>query len=706
MKKKIVFMMLMLISTILVMGGTAFAVDSGCESGEHGWGSWSSNGYGTTHTRTCGSCGATQTESHSYSNTYSSSGSSTYCYWEKCSKCSSSSSGRSHSWSQTSSTSATCTSGGTIYYTCSNYSSHTKTESTSALGHNFSTQSATSTYLKSAATCTEAAVYYYKCSRCSQASSSSTFTSGSALGHTASAWEQTTTTHKQTCTVCSTVLADAEHADGDGDGSCDVCGYSMLPVPTITLSLSLIRTSPSTTKGYHYEYTGDGEVTVSVGSSSIATASIDTTNSNIIVIGVSDGETTLTISAPATSNYAATTSTVTIKVATPTLMAETQENVYTNKYILGNSTIDQRRENIAKISIEDSIPSTLPDGAWDVSSTGNGGVYAWLTRNETDSTKYDLHIAGSGKVIASSGYFLFGSYTSCTEISGLNNFYVSNVTNMAGMFAECSLLTSIDLGDNFNTSNVTNMANMFVNCSALTSIDLGDNFNTSNVTNMISMFDGCSALTSVPTGLDLSDTNITSVDIEYGGGYGYMFYGCSSLTTAKVNSKYIGDQMFYGCNKLTNITITDDVQGIYANSGCFTYSGDGTLETKLLDLSNDVMTDYDWSADNRTLAATDTLAPVGTISLGSAYYEANGYMYVNSGEITINLTAVDNETAESNIEVALINETDYDKTKSNSSIVWQSFSPTIQWQASEGSGMKYVYVIFRDEAGNQTVYFA
>ena len=60
---------------------------------------------------------------------------------------------------------------------------------------NSSVSSATSTYLKTAATCTAAAVYYKSCSLCGKAQSS-TFTSGSALGHSLSA----TAAKAATCT--------------------------------------------------------------------------------------------------------------------------------------------------------------------------------------------------------------------------------------------------------------------------------------------------------------------------------------------------------------------------------------------------------------------------------------------------------------------------------------------------------------------------
>lgn len=216
---------------------------------------------------------------------------------------------------------------GTATCTSSAYCSTCSTTWKSALGHNYTSSVTT------AATCTTNGVRTYRCSRCSTSYTEAI----TATGHSEpSTWTQTADTHYKTCSTCQAQITStlAEHADGNGDGSCDTCGYSMLPVPTITLSLSTIRTAPSSSRECTYQYTGDGEVTVSVGSSSIATVTIDRTNSRITVTGVSDGETTLTISAPATSNYAATTATVTIKVATPLLKAEEFADASADDYIL------------------------------------------------------------------------------------------------------------------------------------------------------------------------------------------------------------------------------------------------------------------------------------------------------------------------------------------------------------------------------------
>ena len=120
----------------------------------------------------------------------------------------------------------------------------------------------------------------------------------------------------------------------------------------------------------------------------------------------------------------------------------------------------------------------------------------------------------------------------------------------------------------------------------------------------------------------------------------------------------------------------------------------------------DIVTETEGSYKIAYVAMLDRMAPVGTISLSGTYYIGNNESYVNTNTVTIALTAVDNITSQENIEVALINENDYDKTRPNNDITWQKFTTTKTWQSSSGDGRKRVYVIFKDEAGNQTVYFA
>lgn len=77
-----------------------------------------------------------------------------------------------------------------------------------------------------------------------------------------------------------------------------------------------------------------------------------------------------------------------------------------------------------------------------------------------------------------------------TEIIGLNKLSTINVTAMESMF-NSSPATEIDVSS-FDTSKVTTMKSMFGSTSAVQSIDVST-FDTSNVTTMESMFNGCKA---------------------------------------------------------------------------------------------------------------------------------------------------------------------------------------------------------------------
>ena len=140
--------------------------------------------------------------------------------------------------------------------------------------------------------------------------------------------------------------------------------------------------------------------------------------------------------------------------------------------------------------------------------------------------------------------YMFRGCSGLTSLS-VSNFNTANVTDMGDMFSDCGGLTSLDLS-NFNTAKVTNMENMFWGCEALTSLNLSS-FNTANVTNMHMMFDYCRSLTS----LDLSTFNTANVT-----DMGRMFDVCDKLRTIYVGSCWttesvtISDNMFRFCTRL------------------------------------------------------------------------------------------------------------------------------------------------------------
>ena len=208
-----------------------------------------------------------------------------------------------------------------------------------------------------------------------------------------------------------------------------------------------------------------------------------------------------------------------------------------------------------------------------------------------------------------------GMFANCSNITSLNvsSFDTSQVTDMSGMFANCSSLTSLDL-ISFNTINVTNMSGMFGNC-GITSLDL-TNFNTSKVTNMRSMFSGCNSLTSLDVSsfntinvtdmsymfqfcnklesLDLSNFNTINVD-----SMSYMFDGCIGLTTlvlSKFNTSNVTSMrsMFSSCRNLTSLDLsnfnTSKVNNMHLMfDGC---SGITSLDLSKWDTSN--VTDMDF----------------------------------------------------------------------------------------------------------------
>lgn len=115
----------------------------------------------------------------------------------------------------------------------------------------------------------------------------------------------------------------------------------------------------------------------------------------------------------------------------------------------------------------------------------------------------------------------------------LTNWNVENVTNMGSMFHECESLQNLVGLSNWDVSSVIYMCQMFRCCRSLQNLNLST-WNVRNVTDMKSMFDLCDKLQVLNlSGWDL--TNITNTNMKY------MFERCSSLNTI----------IMKGCNQTT-----------------------------------------------------------------------------------------------------------------------------------------------------------
>ncbi len=250
--------------------------------------------------------------------------------------------------------------------------------------------------------------------------------------------------------------------------------------------------------------------------------------------------------------------------------------------------------------------------------------------SKVKTASFDVSFDGYCNLASTMG--MFYGLSSLTAINGLEYFHTQKVTNMAGMFQNCSSLTSLDLstfntenttlmclmfsgceslksltlGDNFKTAkvkdmsymfyyckvlatldltnfytaNVTDMNNMFNRCSALETINWTSNFDTQNVTNMESMFQDCTSLES----LDLSNFNTSRATNMF-----RMFSSCSTLQTLDLPRFYTVNvtnmnYMFYGCSALQTINWTSNFNTDKVTNMANMFDGCEVLAS--LDLSN------------------------------------------------------------------------------------------------------------------------
>ena len=332
--------------------------------------------------------------------------------------------------------------------------------------------------------------------------------------------------------------------------------------------------------------TSGGTLSVSSSDTSIATASISGTTVTITPkVPTTDGKkTTITVTSAATSNYEAQTATyvATVNMGKITINATAYSGKYDGKahpaltavstnptgttieYSLNGGTYSTtmpqvtgastysisiratktgyaKAETTKTLKIKSAVYAKLyTDGTLIFSSTDYTDSSRTISENYGDissdtspkwvanygSTNKASNVIIYDKIYPTNTKNWFKSYTGTTL--DLKNLDTNNVTDMVGMFSNCSNLTSIDVS-NFNTSSVTNMQSMFYSCSNLTSIDVS-NFDTSKVTNMGYMFYNCFNLTSI---------DVSSFDTSNVINMANMFDSCGDLRKIIVGSKWV-----------------------------------------------------------------------------------------------------------------------------------------------------------------------
>ena len=180
-------------------------------------------------------------------------------------------------------------------------------------------------------------------------------------------------------------------------------------------------------------------------------------------------------------------------------------------YTSSNTTLtfyyDNQRSSRAGTTYDLNTDANYPD--WEIDGT----------KSNVTKVVFDPSFADARPTTTYDWFYYMENLQSITGISYLNT---SEVTNMAFMFTNCRVLTSLDLS-HFNTSKVTNMCALFLNCK-LTSLDLSG-FNTANVTDMRYMFAGGLNLQTIYVGNDWSTAAVTESSD--------MFTNCFNLVGGK-----------------------------------------------------------------------------------------------------------------------------------------------------------------------------
>ena len=249
----------------------------------------------------------------------------------------------------------------------------------------------------------------------------------------------------------------------------------------------------------------------------------------------------------------------------------------------GPVTVDPNAEAYAVLSQDYSVLTFYYDGQKAARNGMSVGPFITSSKrgwyaNRGSITRVIFHPSFAFcTTLTSTGYWFDGLWN-LSSITGICNLKTDNVTDMGGMFSDCSSLTSLDV-TGFNTGKVTDMGGMFSECSSLTSLDVSG-FKTGNVTNMGGMFLGCSSLTS----LDVSGFNTGKVT-DMGGMFSYCD-GLKSLNLSGFKTDNVTDMgsMFNLSKGLKRIDMTGFNTGKVGNmhgmfSGCSglktIYAGDG-----------------------------------------------------------------------------------------------------------------------------------
>ena len=312
---------------------------------------------------------------------------------------------------------------------------------------------------------------------------------------------------------------------------------------------------------------------------------------------------------------------------------------------------------------------------------------------------------------------------------------------------------------------VQSFSQTFGNCVKLANVS-EDIFEQNNLaTNYYRTFYNCKAFTEFPTAI-FTDNRVRNIsnDETIKNDYNGTFENCIGIPYVETDLYLIGYNMFAGCTAIEEVLLIHPAEiGINAFKNCnnlktimvgkeklykigenaFMYSGNNPAKLlTYINSDNEILKDYDWTGNNRTL---DVTPPKGTVEIVSPTYP-----YTNTRNVVLHIDVEDEVTDKSNIKIAILNDTMYVKettgTLSNyrnaiaeyqaridnpstteeeraslretiealtekirdieigkmpkDMLKWEPFVADKDWQLTAEDGIKTVYVYFMDEMGN------
>ena len=209
-------------------------------------------------------------------------------------------------------------------------------------------------------------------------------------------------------------------------------------------------------------------------------------------------------------------------------------------------------------------------------------------------------------------------------ITGIEYLNTVDVTDMNGMFMNCSNLRSLDLS-HFNTAKVTKMDGMFYGCSRLTTIYVSSEWSTNAVTSSIFMFTNCTSLVG-GMGTTYNSNHVDKAYAHIDGGTAYPGYF--------TDPNNVMPSQAYACYTPSNTTLTFyyDNQRSSRTGTTYDLNTEGTNPVWVRDGTNSSITKVVFNSS--FAGARPTIATAWFYSMENLT-SITGLNYLNTSEVTV-----------------------------------------------------------------------